>query len=368
VALALGLVERIGARVPASRLVSEVGPEAARQLAASRLWVLAGVRELCSLIPALAETAASASVPIVLLKFAALHVGGYLAEGSRAAGDVDVLVREGDAERLAGVLIARGFWTAQATSADHHRPPLRDGLGRVVELHTRLPGLRRPGGRRFCGFDELASAGALDPAPGLAEGCHLLRRDPLAAHAIAHGLAHHGGADAYPLMRMLADVIDILGDDCRGRGARAREWLDDDVRPADLESALALGDALRAGRLDDLLAAPASQGEGALLRHVLASALDADYRASLVVRHFVHPLTDERRWRKLWTMVRYSVFPSDAQLAARFGLPSTHPIDRRLRLAHARRLPRRLVELARSAVRVARRRMSRAKPAASRAG
>jgi Uncharacterised nucleotidyltransferase len=123
----LGLVERIGARVPAPVLASELGRDVARQLALSRLQALAGVRGLCELIPELASTAATASIPIVLLKFAALHAGGYLAEGSRAAGDIDVLVPERDAARAAELLVGRGFLAASTAMADHHHlPPLHD--------------------------------------------------------------------------------------------------------------------------------------------------------------------------------------------------------------------------------------------------
>ena len=355
----LGVVERIGARVSSSLLVAELGREVACQLALSRLQVLPGVRRLCDLIPELASAAAASAIPIVLLKFAALHAGGYVAEGSRAAGDVDVLVRERDAERATEILIRRGFRAAEMTMADHHLPPLQDGQGRVVELHTRLPGLRRPESRRFAGFEALEAAGGLEPAPGLGRGCHLLRRDPLVAHVVAHGLAHHGGADEYPVTRMLADVIDRLPGDRRTSGMGALEWIADDVPRRDLEAVLGLCDALEKGDLDGLDAGRDTRREAALLRHVLAGSLDPDYRSSLVISHLLRPLTDEPRWRKFLKMVRYSVFPSDAQLATRFGLPSARLVDGRLRLAHAMRLARQLPRLARAARRVAWSRVSR---------
>jgi hypothetical protein len=362
VAADLGVVERIGARVSSSLLVAELGREVACQLAVSRLRTLAGVRRLCALIPELVSLAEAAAIPIVLLKFAALHAGGWLAEGARAAGDVDVLVRERDAERAAEILIVRGFRAAEMTMADHHLPPLQDGQGRVVELHTRLPGLRRPESRRFAGFEALEAAGGLEPAPGPGRGCHLLRRDPMLAHVVAHGLAHHGGADDYPVARMLADVIDRLPGDRRASGMGALEWLADEVPRSDLEAVLGLCDTLEKGELDGLDAGRGSRREAALLRHVLAGSLDPGYRSSLIVGHLLRPLTDEPRWRKLLKMVRYSVFPSDAQLAARFGLPSARLVYGRLRLAHALRLARRLPRLGGAALRVAWSRVGRAGP------
>jgi hypothetical protein len=353
----LGLVERIGARVPSPLLVDELGGELARQLALSRLQVLARVRRLCDLIPELASAAAAAAIPIVLLKFAALHAGGYLAEGSRAAADIDILLPPGDVGRATEILTGRGFFAAEATLADHHHsPPLRDHQGRTVELHTRLPGLRPPRGRRFAGFEALEAAGALRPAPGLGGGCHLLRPELLAAHAVAHGLAQHGGADVYPVSRVLADVIDVLPGERRKRGMRAVEWIAADVSSSALEAVLGLCDALEKGDLDDLDGGREAGPQRALLQHVLASALDADYRRSVAVGHLFHSLSDEpRSWRFLKT-VQCLVAPSKAQLAARLGLPAARTVTPRLRLAHAVALAGRLPRLARAALRLAGRR------------
>jgi len=356
----LGLVERIGARVPSSLLVTELGSDVARQLALSRLQVLARVRGLCDLIPELASAAAAAAIPIVLLKFAALHAGGYLAEGSRAASDIDILLPERDVERAAEILTSRGFFAAEAAMADHHHwPPLHDRQGRVVELHTRLPGLREPGGRRFAGFEALEAAGGLQPAPGLDSGCQLLRPDLMAAHAIAHGLAQHGGADVYPVTRALGDVIDVLPGERRRRGIGAAEWIAADVPSSELDAVLGLCDALEKGDLDGLDARRETRTEGALLHHVLASSLDPDYRRSLAVDHLFHSLSDEPRWWRFLKRVQCLALPTKAQLAARLGLPSARLVTLRLRLAHAIALVRRLPWLARAALLVAWRGVSR---------
>lgn len=338
----LGLVERIGARVPSPVLADELGREPARQFVLSRLQALARVRALCDFIPELASATAAAGIPIVLLKFAALHATGRLAEGSRSAGDLDVLVRTRDARQAARLLTARGFLSAETTLADHHHlPPLRDRQGRMLELHTRLPGLRAPGARRFAGFDELEAAGGLEPAPGLGGACYVLRRDLLAAHAVAHALAQHGGADAYPITRALADVIDVLPPERRTSATRAVEWIAADLSRAEFEAFLGLCDALERGDLDGLEAR-----EATLLRHVLASALDPDYRRALAVNGLLRPLSDEPRWWRFLKTVQCVALPTKAQLAARLGLPSARAVDRRLRWAHAVALAKRLPPLA----------------------
>jgi hypothetical protein len=348
----LGLVERIGARASSAVLVAELGRDVCHQLAVSRLRALAGVRRLCALLPELAGIAEAARIPIVLLKFAAMHARGALADGSRAAGDLDVLVRERDAEPLAEILLARGFRAAATTMADHHLPPLQDAQGRVVEVHTCLPGLRPPGRRRFARFEDVQAAGGLEPARGLGGACHLPRRDLMAGHVVAHGLAHHGGADAYPVTRMLADLIDLLPGDRHATGRDALAWVARDVSRGRLEAVLGLCDALERGDLDGLGSGTGPRPRAVLLHHVLAGALDPRYRSTLAAGSLLRPLTDQARWRRFVRMVRYSVFPSNAQLAVRFGLPGAAHVDRRLRRAHAVHLLRRLPRLARAALRV----------------
>lgn len=347
----LALVERIGARTPSARLVAELGSDTARGLALTRLQSLAGVQRLTAFLPELAAAVADASIPMVLLKFAGLHAGGYLVAGSRAAADVDVLVPEREARRASELLTCRGFFAAATGLADHHHlPPLHDREGRVVELHTRLPGLRQPGRRRFIGFEALQAAGALEPAPGHGGGVHLLRPELMAAYAVTHGLAQHGGADPYPITRVLADVIDVLPDDRRTRGMQAAAWISADVPASRLEAVLELCDALEQGDLDGLDARPENHAAAALLHHALASALDPDYRRALAVTHLFHALADEPRWWRFLKKVQCLVLPSKAQLAARLGIPSARLITPRLRLAHAVALAGRLPRLARAAL------------------
>jgi hypothetical protein len=360
----LGLVERIGARVDSTLLARELGRETARELAVYRLRALAGVQGLLELVPQLASASASASMPVVLLKLAALHATGCLLEGSRAAADIDVLVPERDAERAASILVGLGFHAEPATPANHHLPPFHDRRGRVVELHTRVLGLRDPRSRRFATFDSLVARDAVEPAPGLAPGCHVLRPELMAAHLIVHGIAHHGGSDDYPVMRTLGDVIDVLPDDRAVRGLRAIEWISSDVDRGEVEAALSLCDALERGTVNELLVEEDSRPESLLLRHVLAGALDPGYRSGLVVDKVLRPVTDEPRWRRVLSTLRWAVFPTDAELAARLGVPDARLVDGRLRRAHAGQLARKAPRYALAAARLVWRRLGRARPPA----
>lgn len=323
------------------------------------MQALADVRRLCDLIPELAELAAAAALPIVLLKFAALHAGGYLVEGSRGAADVDVLLREGDAQRAAALLAERGFSAVPTTATDHHHlPPLRDREGGVVELHVSLPGIRQPGTRRFARFDTLERAGLLVPAPDRGPGCYLPRADILVAHAVVHGLAQHRGADVYPISRALADVMDVLPAGRRTREAAAWDWIAADVSPSQLEAVLGLCDALERGDMEPLAAPSDTRPEAALLHHVLASAIDPDYRRARALGSVLRPLTDEPRWWKSLKMVRSLALPTKAQLAVHLGIPNVRLVTGRLRVAHAVAVARRVPGHAKAALHLAWRRVT----------
>lgn len=353
----LGLAERIGARIPGSLLDDDLGRESARRLAFLRLHGLVSARALCALLPELAGALVAARVPVALLKFAGLHAAGCLLPDSRSAGDLDLLIPEQDGQRAVEILGSHGFSAAPAGLSDHHHlPPLRDRQGRLVEVHTRLPGLRPPGRRRFAGFAALEAAGALRAAPGWPAGCHVLAPDFMAAHAVAHGLAQHGGADPYPLARLLADVIDVLPAGRLARGLAARDWLASDVPAERVEALLGLCDALAAGDLDGLDARPV---QAALLAHVVATALDPDYRRALAVASLWRSLSDEPRWWRALKTAQALALPSRSQLAARYGLPGPRHVNARLWLAHARGLTLRLPGLARVFARVVSRRTTR---------
>jgi hypothetical protein len=346
---ALCLAERIGARVAPPPLLEELGREAALSLSAGRLATMARMRRLSALIPDLASLAAAEGVPVVLVKFAGLHAGGHLAEGARSASDLDLLLRRADAEHAFETLRGRGWLVSEVMTADHHLPPLLDDKGRLVELHTHLPGLAVPGTRRFAGFDALLDAGALEPAPGLGPYVHLLRRAPMVAHLVAHGLAHHGGADAYPVTRMLGDVIDLLPGRLEAGLGEAREWMSG-VSAAEVEAVATLCEALENGALEGMDTVNGGRPAELLLRHVLAGALDPGYRSGLVVAHVLRPLTDEPRWWKMLKTVRRAAFPPRAQLAARMGGASRGGRLRR-RLAHAAAFAGHVSRLALNAIR-----------------
>lgn len=225
-----------------------------------------------------AESAASLGVPVVLLKGAALEATKRVAPGSRWSADVDVLVPEGSIEALAAALAARGFLATDGVpECEHQLLPLERAPGERIELHRFLPGVSRPGLRRFAGFEDLEAAGALIALEGWPPGTRAPSAGVLAAHALVHGIAQHGLAPrSYPLSRMLADLVDLgaVGSEGNALMAEARGWTARHVTAAEAAVVRTTIDALAAGRV---LNSP-------LLDHVVAGLLDDRYVESLKLR------------------------------------------------------------------------------------
>lgn len=97
---------------------------------------------------------AANGIPVVLLKGAALALTVYDAFWERPMGDVDLLLRDGDAARARALLRAAGWQNTHAAEREafyddhHHLAPLddQDGLGMGLELHTRLAMVGHPFG------------------------------------------------------------------------------------------------------------------------------------------------------------------------------------------------------------------------------
>ncbi|MCZ7651585.1 MAG: nucleotidyltransferase family protein [Thermoanaerobaculia bacterium] len=149
----LAVAARIAARVAGELLAAEVGDEGAARLrtararaAASGMLVLEAAREV-------AEVAARAGIEVASLKFAGLAALGLPVLGRRGVGDLDLLVAPEEAGRLAEVLVGAGFRGSGGVAYEHHLAGLRSPAGTLVEIHTRLPGVRlREGGRRRSGI------------------------------------------------------------------------------------------------------------------------------------------------------------------------------------------------------------------------
>lgn len=293
-ALELDLAARVAALKDLSLVSAELGRDAAERFAFARLAAARAQHDVAELVTRVGEIASREGLEIVLLKYAALARLGRIREGSRNVRDFDVLGRSGEIERLYRILLAEGFEDCGHPRQPHHLPALRSASGGIVEIHSLIPGLRIGD----AGHGTTATADALIAA-GLVERCGMttvsfagtaLRADcptmwipsvdVLRAHAIFHGFVQHGAVpDDYPMMRMLCDVADLgIDDGTEALAQRAYGLLDGEMTLDEITAIFALVVRLCKGQLDTLDFASA---EGRLLRHVVASACDLDYRRSL---------------------------------------------------------------------------------------
>ena len=307
---------RVAARQGRTRLAAELGAEAAGDFqcdlttaAAQGLRIEAALREV-------AAVAAEREIPLVLLKFAALSTAGIVAPGARTACDLDVLVPPERTGGLQEALLARGFRSSGLPAFEHQMPALVHPTGGVVEVHRLMLGVRPDAGESAT-VDSLEKAGLLQPAPDL-PGCFLPAREALMAHALVHGVGQHGfWPDSYPLLRMLADLID-LGFHDEAAAQRAAGLVARDVAQVEAEAVRDLCRALSAG---------VEPGVGAeiLLRHILAGRLDADYAASLRLSLFREQPSDRPPVVRMARTALTAVFLSRAQIDAIYGRPR-HPL------------------------------------------
>ena len=318
----LDLAPRIGARVPGDRLEAELGVIAARAVVSTHGVARLSWEALALLARAACAAAGEVGTSAVILKGTALVLTGVSPPGSRWAGDVDVLVPETHLDPLAAALRAQGFVSVGGLpECEHQLPPLRSPEGGTLELHRFLPGVRLPGERRFATADALVAHQRLRPLDGLPGA---LVPDPvlLSAHALVHGIAQHGFAPgSYPLMRMLADLVDLGWGS--GEGPRLeREAL------ALTRRHVSEGEATAARVLCAMLeqgeCLPAVLEGGAapplrLLAHVMAGALEPRYRESLKLRVFGSGPSLLPRPLALVRDVVRSLWPSRARVEALAG-------------------------------------------------
>jgi hypothetical protein len=339
------LAGRVAARQGRARLVAELGAAAAEGFARDQASAVAVTLRLVALAERVAAVAAPLALPLVFLKLAALELCGRLAAGSRSACDLDVLVAAGRAGELQAALLGAGFRASPLPPYEHQLAALEGAGGEgIVEVHRLLPGVRLAGGRSATA-EELAGAGLLVPLPALPGNAAAPAPEVAAAHALAHGIAQHGGSPlAYSLLKMVADLVDLgfAGPGGVALAERAAAWTAADVAAAEVEAARRLCAALAAG--DALDGWGTSQaGEAVLLRHALAGRLDPAYGRSLRLGLFRRQPSDVPRLAHLARLGARTVWLSRAQVDAIYGPP-------RRRLGYlGRRLARPLDLLARLA-------------------
>lgn len=314
----LGLAPRIGSRrglpeLAGTALARELARDSATA-AASEMLAQAAAREV-------ARAAAEAGAACCFLKGVALDALGVLAPGSRGISDVDVLAAPAAAAGMAEALTARGF-VAAGTGYPHQLPPqVHRELG-CVEVHRHLPGVRVVAAAGFATLPELRGEGHLAPWPGVEGEALLPTRPLLAAHLLAHGIAQHGHApEGYPLLRMLADLVDLgfggpTGD---ALAAEAAALLGGTLEPAEVAAARELCGALAAGEIAVL----GSDGDaGTLLRHLVAAHLDDGYRQALKLRGLSRPLDERSPATARLAALGAALWPSATQLDAIYGRPA----------------------------------------------
>lgn len=314
IARALDLGARIAARNDRAVLAAEIGAEAAEELLAIRRAAAAGGLALSASIAEVVTAAENLGLPVVFLKYAALELSGRLLAGSRAAGDVDVLVPSERAQELQQALCGRGYAVA-GSEEEHQLPALVHPRFGAVEVHRSILGLRLDG-VRSASYSDLAERKLLEalPAKHLLDSATIPVRSVLAAHAIVHGIGQHGGQPrAYPFLKMVADLLD-LGVELQAK-AEIATWLSSDVSGEEIAALFELANELAAGR-------PRTDGErgaAVLLRHALLGAFDAEYRQALKLEFFAAAPSD--RERSLLARVRAALFLSDRQIDAIYGAP-----------------------------------------------
>lgn len=269
-----------------------------------------------------AALASRAGIPVVLLKFAAL--ASRIPVGTRNACDVDVLVAGTERERFEVTLRAAGIAPRSDydRAGEQHSVPHFHPSGLMLEIHDRLLGVRLPGSDRSARFEDLSRAGILVASPSC-PGALVPLDEVLVAHLLVHAIAQHGLLPAeYPMLRVVGDLVDLGCTDATTWPAERRRavhaLIARDVSLEEVEATFQLAARLSQG--DTAMLGEATP-EGVLLRHMIAGALDADYRNGLKLRALREPLTDgSPTWAFLKTLPG-ALFLSRGDVDAIYGPP-----------------------------------------------
>jgi hypothetical protein len=217
--------------------------------------------------------------------------------------------------------------------SDQHLAPLVHRSGVVVEAHRYIQGVCLGAPRRFATVDDLVSGGLVVTASELPGECMIPNKEVLTAHAVVHGVAHHGKKPLeYPLFRMVADVIDLGFASEHGESVleKITPWLESDVSLEETRALRTLCMGLSVA--DEKLFAADSQSspEVALLHHLVAGTTDRAYAQSLQVSAFFgrvsHLPPPIAVARALW----HALFLNRAQVEKIYGSQSS-------RMAYLRR-------------------------------
>jgi hypothetical protein len=325
-AAAFDLGPRIGSRIGQERLWAEVGADTARKFLIASAASEAQGNRLVRFAHEVAGVAANAGVPLVFLKFVALSFSGVLMAGSRSAADLDLMVAPEHVEPLARALRSKGFTTSGVPGSDQHVAPFVDGSGAIVEIHRYVQGVRLGRNEAFATSGELASLGFLVPVAQVQGDCSIPNREVLAAHVIAHGIAHHGRKpQEYPLFRMVADLIDLgfVAEDSEAVLEQITPWLEGEVSSEETGALRRLCAGLLVGGEELYAQAARAKPEALLLRHLIAGATDREYVESLQVSAFLGRVSHLPRLCAISRALWHALFLNKAQVDKIYGRQSS---------------------------------------------
>ncbi|MEE2777176.1 MAG: nucleotidyltransferase family protein [Acidobacteriota bacterium] len=315
----LSLAPRVAARAGRAKLEGELGPEGSVKLFAARRTAAFQAIRVLACAERVAEIAQGSGIPLVFLKYMALRLTSSVAEGCRPVGDVDVLVPREQAERVQTLLEKFGFQSAGMPATKQHLPLLIHADLGAVEVHTTVPGVRVVA-NRSARYADLLGRGLLDAVDDLPGDCFTPHADVMLAHALSHGIAQHGHSPhAYPMMLMVADLVDLGFASLEpGRLENVTSMLARTLSTEEIGAARSLTQALVEG-----VVPPDDSDAGALLNHMLAGRLDANYAQSLKVVGIWGHASDRPAVSALLHGARQALFPTRAQIAVIYGEPSS---------------------------------------------
>lgn len=273
------LAPRIVARHGAEKLRRALG-DAAKPLERAHRGAVAQALASDRLAAEIAGHASRLDTEVIFLKGYALRRVAPGPAGLRPQADLDLLVSPRGARGLRDSLTAAGFRQAPVAANEQHLPPLLAPSGISVDLHFQLRGVTL--GERWATAGELLAAGLCTRLAELPGSAWSPSMRLLTAHLLVHGIDQHGFRPLdYPLLRMVADLIDVLPRDTAAAPAGVAQWIAAAVSRQELEAACGLAHCLAGGEL------PARDGSGArlLLDHIVAGTLDPRYARSLRRRH-----------------------------------------------------------------------------------
>lgn len=284
IARGLDVAARIGHRVPHGTLTAELGEQAAGRIRESYTLTCMQVAVLERMADEVDRIATREGFPVIVLKGMAQHLVGITPPGSRPCGDLDLLVATDVVEPLTNSLIELGFARCGDFERQHHHETvLRWNLGAILEVHTRMPYASLDGGVPITARDVFRSGLAI-PAAGHGPNMYVPAEDLRVAHLLVHGVVQHAAQPGmYPFGRVIADVVDIGWDRQRWTEFLSNggyHWIHRQISTGEVEAVFELADALRRGDVPD----PSTETPtptATMLRHLVASSFDADYRRSI---------------------------------------------------------------------------------------